>query len=91
MKRIIKNAVIIIGVTICLSIIAWIGTSVPVTNELVLATLNGGAEEYMTYEAYKYIKSIIAIIVMVSAIAICWPWMKTIYKKIKKIIKEYEK
>lgn len=91
MRRIIENAVKIIGVAICLSILARLGTSVPVTNELALATLNGGAEEYMMFEAYTYIKSIIGIVVVVSTIAVCWQWIKTIYKKIKKKIKEYQK
>lgn len=91
MKRIIENAVKIIGIAICLSILAWLGTSVPVTNEFALATLNGGAEEYMMYEAYTYIKSIIGIVVAVATIAISLQWIKTIYKKIKKKIKEYQK
>lgn len=91
MKRIIENTVKIIGVAICLAILAWCATSVPVTNELALATLNGGAEEYMMFDAYMRIKNIIGIIVVVATIAICWQWIKTIYKKIKKKIKEYQK
>lgn len=91
MKKIIENAVKIIGVVICFSILAWLGTSAPAINELALATLNGGAEEYMMFEAYSYIKNIIGIVVVVATIAICWQWIKTIYKKIKKIIKEYQK
>ena len=91
MKKIIKNAVKIIGVVICFSILAWLGKSAPVTIELALATLNGGAEEYMMFEAYMRIKSIVGIVVVVSTIAICWQWIKTIYKKIKKKIKEYQK
>ena len=88
MKKIIENVAKVIGVAVCLSILAWCATSVPVTNELALATLNGGAEEYMMYEAYTYIKSIIGIITTVATIAICWQWIKTLYKKIKKKIKE---
>lgn len=91
MKKIIENAVKIIGVATGLAILAWLGTSVPVTNELALATLNGGAEEYMRFEAYSYIKNIIGIVVAVATIAISWQWIKTIYKKIKKKIKEYQK
>ena len=91
MKKIIENVAKVIGVAVCLSILAWCATSVPVTNELALATLNGGAEEYMMFEAYTYIKSIIGIVVVVSTIAVCWQWIKTIYKKIKKKIKEYQK
>jgi hypothetical protein len=90
-KRIIENAVKIIGVVICLAILAWCGTSVPVTNELALATLNGGAEEYMMFDAYMRIKNIIGIIVVVATIAISWQWIKTIIKKIRKKIKEYKK
>lgn len=91
MKRIIENAVKIIGVAICLSIIAWLGTSAPAINELALATLNGGAEEYMMFEAYMRIKNIIGIVVVVATIAISWQWIKTIYKIIKKKIKEHQK
>lgn len=91
MKRIIENAVKIIGVAICLSVLAWCATSVPVTNELALAALNGGAEEYMMLETYMRIKNIIGIVVAVTTIAICWQWIKTIYKIIKKKIKEYQK
>jgi hypothetical protein len=90
-KRIIENAVKIIGVAICLAILAWCGTSVPVTNELALATLNGGAEEYMMFDAYMRTKNIIGIIVAVATIAISWQWIKTIIKKIRKKIKEYQK
>lgn len=91
MKKIIENAVKIIGVAICLSIIAWLGTSAPAINELSLATLNGGAEEYMMFDAYMRIKNIIGIIAAVATIAISWQWIKTIIKKIRKKIKEFEK
>lgn len=91
MKKIVEYTVKIIGVAICLAILAWCATSVPVTNELALATLNGGAEEYMMFNAYMRVKNIVGIVVVVSTIAICWQWIKTIYKKIKKKIKEYQK